>query len=159
MLSVIGNRYNYSMMKKKYENSKKKYCFFIVSLLIVSGCSTQDKREEILHIQKRRIHSLEQELSRKQKEIDSLKQKEWMYSGKTLQQGDFLKLKNLVAEKKWIEAVKESANLKRKFPESIQLRKYRFKIFEEMGLKKQAKRELQEMQGLRKKVSKRSDEN
>ena len=46
-----------------------------------------------------------------------------------------------MAKKRWVDAIQLSSKIKKQYPKSKQLRSMRIKIFQEMGLKNQARRE------------------
>lgn len=111
-------------------------------IFIVIGCSTQNKREQLLSIQQQRILKLEQALLQKEKVINKMKVSRWV--GQPVRVSEavaFTKLNRLIENKKWVQALKESARLKKRYPKSIRLSGHRLKIFRAMGLSKQARKE------------------
>lgn len=65
-------------------------------------------------------------------------------------------LKKQIKKKQWVEALKTSRHLKRKYPNSVKLAFYRYSIFKKMGLKKQAMTELKTAKSLREKNRRKS---
>ena len=137
LLILLSTRYNKVMVKKKITNNLYKCCIVILSLIIVSGCSSKSKKEKILAIQKRRIHSLSTQLQEKEALIEKLKNQKWVKVD-VKKSPPLKQLHGLVKSKRWIAALKESSRLKKIYPQSIPLRKYRYQIFSSMGLEKQA---------------------
>ena len=118
------------------------YCLWFAALFIVSGCSTQSKRENIIGIQKIRIQKLEKQLARKNNVISKFKVQKWTRQAPSVPESKALKvLKNKMKNKQWVSALKLSGKLKEFYPKSITLAKYRMLIFKKMGLKKQAFKE------------------
>ena len=53
-----------------------------------------------------------------------------------------------IKNKQWVAALKESSKLKKSYPNSIKLARYRVAIFKKMGLKKQAISEINQLKKL-----------
>jgi hypothetical protein len=132
------------MTKKKYNSIQNKYCLSLLSLIIFIGCSTSKKEDEIARLQRVRIQKLERRVARQDKIITDLKQSRWIKKPADFSEGQaLLPLKKLMTEKRWVEALKKSSELKRRYPNSRLLSRYRVTIFKKMGLKKQAHKEAQ----------------
>lgn len=131
------NRYNTYMTQKKISYNKIFNCICVAVLLIVTGCATTSKEEKIRELQKKRIHSLEAQLKRKQQVIAKLKAKQWAQSNRP-SQAHLWSVENLTKQKKWVIALQKSTKLTKIYPKSIALRKLRYQIFKSMGLKEQA---------------------
>ena len=131
------------MMKKKYKKILNKCCFWIIPLIIVSGCSGKTKRDQLLKLQRVRIQKLERHLQAKENLIENLKAQRWVRSPVQKPVALELKaLKGLIRKKDWVGALKLSGKLKKDYPRSIPLAKYRASIFKKMGLRKQARAEI-----------------
>jgi collagenase-like PrtC family protease len=129
---------------------KNKCCVFVLLIFIVSGCTSSTKKSEILAIQNKRIVKLEKQLKQKQILIDQLKVNKWINkSNRSDDLNSMNQLKSLMTEKKWIEALKISGQLKKKNSRSITLAYYRSIIFKNMGLRTQEKSELDLLQNLK----------
>ena len=128
-------------MKKNSKNKLIKYCFLFFSICIVSGCASKDKQSKLIAVQKRRIHVLENRLQKTEKRLDRFKSKQWLKTSAHDKKRSLRQIKSLISQRKWIPALKKSSQLKKKYPKSITLRRYRFQIFKGMGLKKQALKE------------------
>lgn len=127
------------MLEKKSNSKINKYCLWFVALFIVSGCSTQSKREKLISIQKIRINKLEQQLARKNQELEKIKVNKWVSEPAPVPEAKALgELKQKIKNKQWVAALKQSGDLKKTYPDSVKLAKYRILIFKKMGLKKQA---------------------
>ena len=141
------------MTKKKILSPLNRYCLSFGLIIIVSGCATSDRSSKVIAIQKSRIQKLEQQLERKNLQIQKLKVGSWIK--KPIRPNEdlaFINLHKMIVQKKWIAALKESGRLKSQFPESVKLSSYRYRIFNKMGLKEQAASERDIMKGL---ISKR----
>ena len=138
--------------------NQNKYCLFIGLFLIFTGCSLQSKKNQLISIQKRRIKSLEAQLQKKSLEVDELKsnrlirESHWENKKKEL-----VSLKKLIKKKDWIPALKKSQVLKKKYPQSVKLRYYRYKILKRIGLKEQALKEKKVIKNLRAQRTKKSE--
>lgn len=138
------------MTEKKYKHITNKYCLWFLCLFIVSGCTTTTKRNQIVGIQKVRIKKLEQRIKKQDKLIAKLKAQKW--AKKPVKKSSALALKPLKAHiknKQWVAALKLSGELKKQYPRSLKLAKYRVAIFRQMGLEKQAIKEINEIKKLR----------
>ena len=102
-----------------------------------------------MSLQKQRIVHLEHELKKKDQLIDKMKAHKWAKAKVKVPESLALKpLKKKIAQKKWIQALKLSGRLKKRFPRSYKLARYRYLIFKKMGLTKQALNELGTMKKL-----------
>ncbi len=141
------------MIKKKYKLNINKYCLWIIGLIIFTGCASQTKREDLIGIQKIRIRKLEQQLAKKNEALAKIKMKKWVSGAPQPPESvAFKALRQQIKKKQWVAALKLSAALKKKYPQSVQLSRYRIGIFRKMGLKKQA---IEELNYLKKQVAKK----
>ncbi len=133
------------------------YCLWILGLFIVSGCASQTKKQNLLGIQKIRIQKLEQQLAKKNEVIAKMKVRKWVSEPPPIPETEALKpLKQKIAKKQWVSALRLSTQLKQSYPQSRTLIKYRVAIFKKMGLKKQAIQEINDFKReLAKKKSKK----
>ncbi|MCJ8278251.1 MAG: hypothetical protein HRT44_08265 [Bdellovibrionales bacterium] len=138
------------MMKKKLFYNTFKCCFALLFITIIFGCSTKDKKNQIISLQKKRIHKLEKQLRLKNSTIKKLKVKKWANEKVVVSSKQRLsQLQSLMAKKRWVDAIQLSSKIKKQYPKSKQLRSMRIRIFQEMGLKNQARREKAILQKLR----------
>ena len=124
---------------KKIIHTLNKYCALALTVTILSGCSTPEKKQQLLSLQKRRILKLEKQVTKQTKYIDKLKAQKW--TNKPVRVGEKLalrRLKKIMRQKKWVKALKLSSRIKKRYPKSRTLAKYRYVIFSKMGLTKQA---------------------
>ena len=134
---------------KKIKTFVNRYCLPFCFIFIVSGCATNDKSSQIMSLQKQRIVRLEQQVKKQNKVISKLKAKKWVKASKKKKDSNSLKiLQQYVNQKKWIKALQLSGSIKKKHPTSITLAKLRYKIFQNMGLNKQAKNEMKHLKKL-----------
>lgn len=145
------------MNKKKYITQLNKCCQLIVGLLIFSGCSTVDKKDEIVDLQRRRIHKLENALEQKSQLIQDMKVKKWVnLPVKAPEKIAFKPMMSQIKAKDYVGALKTSSQLKKKYPESSRLMKIRVKLFRIMGLKKQANSEINSFRKFRAQMNRKS---
>lgn len=143
LLKEVLALYNKIMIKKKYIHNLNKHCLSILTLFIVSGCALPTKKDQVIGIQKVRIQKLEQQLENKNKVIAELKVQKWVKKPVKVDEALALKpLQRKIQKKQWIKALRLSSALKKQYPHSIELKKYRVMIFKKMGLNKQASREM-----------------
>ena len=116
-------------------------CTVIGFVFMISGCSTVGKQDKLLELQKRRIVKLEKALRVKDRQLAKLKGKKW--ASLSQKRAAVARLDKLMAQKKWVEALKLSTDLKTKNPKSLKIARSRHRIFKAMGLKKQARGEMQ----------------
>lgn len=127
------------MKKTFFKITVNKYCLPLMLLLIFSGCSSSEKKNELLSLQKRRIQKLETQLEKKEQVIQKLKTDRWL--NKPIHKHEklaLLPLNKLIKDKRWAQALRLSSELKKSYPNSVKLRVQRYKIFSKLGLKKQA---------------------
>jgi len=142
-------RYNVEMMKKKISTLTFNTCFVLLTIIIVSGCSTPEKKINLVEIQRSRIQILQNELEKKEQLISELKAKDWMRRPVLVDERIALKkLSFLVHEKKWAQALKESSRLKKDYSHSVALRTFRYKIFQRLGLEGKAMEERSAIQNI-----------
>ena len=135
--------YNEFMNEKKYYSYKNKYCLWILCLFIVSGCANKTKQSRVIGIQKIRIKRLEQQLAAKNKIIEDIKTDKLIRTPPPVPLSKaLLPLKKKMRKKQWVSALKLSSELKKQYPTSLRLAKYRIAIFKKMGLEKQASSEV-----------------
>lgn len=142
MLNHNPLRYNVVMMKKKNNLTRFSTCFAPLTVIIVAGCATPEKKTKLVDIQRSRIEVLQKELEKKEQLISELKAKDWMKRPVLVDERIALKkLSYLVHEKKWAQALKESSRLKKDYSHSVALRTFRYKIFQSLGLASKAMEE------------------
>ena len=91
------------------------------------------------------------QLAAKNKIIENNKIKKWGSSPTMIpERVALMPLREEIKKRQWVKALKLSSSLKKKYPRSIQLSKYRVAIFKKMGLRKQA---ISEMNDYKKIVS------
>ena len=140
------------MKKQKQKLNGKLYCLGLACVFIFTGCVSSGKKDQIVKIQKVRIKQLEKQLQSKNKTIEKLKVQKWVNKPVQMSSKVALQpLKKLIKQKRWVEALKMSYQLKNKYPRSRRLAYYRIKILKKMGLSKQAAREAQHLRKLRSK--------
>jgi hypothetical protein len=136
-------RYNREMIQKKIKLHIIKTCFATLSLPILAGCSTPQKQsEDLVTLQRTQIQNLKRQLKQQEKLIHELKTKDWVQRPVRPDENiAFKKLNQLVKDKQWALALKESSRLKKTYPDSVTLRTYRYKIFRKMGFADKAQQE------------------
>lgn len=113
-----------------------------LSLFTVLGCSTFKTQSDVIALQKARIQKLEKLNENNQKKISNLKNKLVIQDFRGEQQKQSLSgLRTLMDGGAWVQALKQSSELKKMYPRSIVLRQYRSEIFAKLGLNKQAAQE------------------
>ena len=136
-----------------------KCCLLFLLTSMLASCASTDKQERIISVQKRRIINLQKQIKRQDNLLAKLKSKEWAKVSKKNQKrrkfrGDMAKLDQLIKNRQWVKALRHSANLKQVYPKALSVRRRRVKIFNRMGLKKQANTELINLQKLQSKKKK-----
>ncbi len=131
------------MKKNKLFNNRNYSCFVFILTTTLAGCLSSGpsvKEKKVIGIQKKRIHQLEKQLAQKKQQLEKLKTHKWLRV-KPQSQKALHGLKKKLREGQLVEALRESAQLKQKYPKSVELGKLRVMIFQKMGLKKQAQKE------------------
>ncbi len=130
------------MVKKKSCSKLFSVCIQGLILITLIGCSTFQQKTEVISLQKKRIQRLEREVKRRDQQISKMENKLFV---KTLQKDNekksLLKLKKMIGQKQWLQALQMSSRLKKQYPRSATLTQYRAIIFKRMGLKRQAELE------------------
>jgi hypothetical protein len=149
LLILDSTRYNISMVKKKWNLYRNKYCLWILGVFIFTGCSLKSKRSDLLGLQQIRIKKLEQQLAVKNETIAKMKMQKWVQAPPPKPISYAIRpLQRLLKEKKWVQALKLSSKMKTDYPNSKRLARYRVVIFRKMGLNKQATQELKRFKRL-----------
>jgi len=137
------------MVKKKTSLKLFSVCIQGLILITLIGCSTFTQKSEVISLQKKRIQRLEQEVKRRDQKISKIENKLFVKSlQKENEKKSLLKLKKMMGQKQWLEALQESARLKKQYPRSATLTQYRAIIFKRMGLKRQAQLEYNQFKAL-----------